>query len=97
MAPAWDQAATSLKGIANVAAVNCDEHRELAGLFDVKGFPTIIFFGTEQSENPHVRGQPWKKPEVYQGGRSAADITNFLLSKLPNLVISGSKLNDALV
>jgi len=66
--------------------VNCDEDRELAGMFDVKGFPTIIFFGSEQVPNPHQKGLPWKNPEPYQGQRTAAAIANYATSRLPNFV-----------
>jgi len=88
LTPAWEAAATNLKGIVKVAAVNCDEDRELAGMFDVKGFPTIIFFGSEQVPNPHQKGLPWKNPEPYQGQRTASAIANYATSRLPNFVVT---------
>jgi len=30
--PAWEQAAKALAGIVNVAAVDCDEHKSIAGV-----------------------------------------------------------------
>mmetsp|Transcript_67123 Transcript_67123/g.101194 ORF Transcript_67123/g.101194 Transcript_67123/m.101194 type:complete len:394 (+) Transcript_67123:16-1197(+) len=86
LTPAWEAAASNLKGIVKIAAVNCDEDRELAGMFDVKGFPTIIFFGSEQVPNPHQKGMPWKNPEPYQGQRTASAIANYATSRLPNFV-----------
>jgi len=88
LAPAWEAAATNLKGIVKVAAVNCDVDKELAGLFQIQGFPTILYFGSEQSPNPHKAGIPWKNPEPYQGQRTANAIAAFATSKLPDFVYS---------
>ena len=41
LAPEWQKAAKELNGIARVAAVDCDAHKELASKYDVKGFPSI--------------------------------------------------------
>jgi len=104
LAPAWEAAATNLKGIVNIAAVNCDEHRELAGMFDIKGFPTILFFGSEQTPNPHRPGLPWKNPQPYQGQRTASAIASYATSQLPDFVMKqnldkffGSKLDKVLL
>jgi len=91
LAPAWEAAATNLKGVVRVAAVNCDEDRELAGMFDIKGFPTIVYFGSETAPNPHRKGLPWKNPEVYQGQRTAAAIATYATSRLPDFTISSSE------
>lgn len=88
LTPAWEAAASNLKGIVKIAAVNCDEERELAGMFEVKGFPTILFFGSDQVPNPHQKGAPWKTPEPYNGQRTASAIANYATSKLPNFVVS---------
>jgi len=88
LVPAWEAAAKNLDGIVKVAAVNCDEEKELAGMFEIKGFPTIMFFGSESSPNPHRKGMPWKNPEPYQGQRTASAIANYAISRLPNYVIS---------
>jgi len=50
-------------------------------------------FPSEQSENPHKKGYPWKKPIEYQQARSAGPIVNFALSYLPNYVTSISSKN----
>jgi len=86
LAPAWEAAATNLKGIVKVAAINCDEEKELAGMFQIQGFPTIKLFPSETSENPYQKGAPWKQPIDYQGARSAAAIANFATQHLPNRV-----------
>ena len=57
-------------------------------MFDIKGFPTIIFFGSETTPNPHKKNMPWKNPEPYQGQRTAAAIANYATSRLPNFVVS---------
>lgn len=49
-----------------VAKVNCDEHRDVCGKYDVKGYPTLKFFGKSGT------------PEDYQKGRTADDIIEFL-------------------
>ena len=38
------QVAASLKGVAQVGAVNCDDHRKLCQQEGVKGYPTIKAF-----------------------------------------------------
>jgi len=88
---AWEAAATNLKGIVKVGAVNCDDEKELAGMFQVKGFPTIKVFPSERSENPHQKGLPWKNAEDYNGARTAAAIATFATNKLPNHVTTGDK------
>ena len=56
LAPAWKKAATVLKGVVNVGAVDADSHKELAGQYGIRGFPTIKIFGANKN-----------KPEDYQG------------------------------
>lgn len=51
LAPHYKKAATALKGVVKVGAVDCDEHKDLAGKFGVKGFPTIkIFTGKDSTD-----------------------------------------------
>lgn len=71
--PAWQQAATALKGIVNVAAVDCDEHKSIAGEHGVQGFPTIKFFYVSNGKI---------KSSAYQGGRSAKELVTFALDKV---------------
>lgn len=79
--PAYEKAATSLKGLAKVAAVNCDEetNKPLCGSLGVQGFPTLKII------------RPSKKPgkptvEDYQGQRTAKAIADAVAEKIPNHV-----------
>jgi len=56
LAPAWKKAAGALKGVVNVGAVDADAHKQLAGQYGIKGFPTIKIFGANKNQ-----------PEDYQG------------------------------
>ena len=60
LTPEYKKAASALKGVVKVGAVNADEHRSLGGQYQVQGFPTIKIFGKNKN-----------KPEDYQGGRDA--------------------------
>jgi protein disulfide-isomerase A6 len=88
-----------MNGIIKVAAVNCDEEREIAGEFGIKGkqlseisqliisegFPTIKIFAdpTKSSDSKKLFN---KKVEDYQGQRTASSIANFAVTKLPSFV-----------
>ncbi|XP_066247217.1 protein disulfide-isomerase A6 homolog [Euwallacea similis] len=69
LVPEYTKAANALKGIIKVGAVNADEHKGLAGQYEVRGFPTIKIFGVNKN-----------KPEDYQGSRTADAIVNAGLS-----------------
>merc|ERR1719312_1870308 len=60
LGPEYKKAASALKGVVKVGAVNADEHQSLGGQYGVKGFPTIKIF--DKNKN---------KPEDYQGARDA--------------------------
>ncbi|CAN9507870.1 unnamed protein product [Ophioblennius macclurei] len=75
LAPDWKKAATALKGIVKVGAVDADEHKSLGGQYGVRGFPTIKIFGANKN-----------KPDEYQGGRSAQAIVDGALNALRGLV-----------
>lgn len=62
MAPQYKKAASALKGVVKVGAVDCDEHKDLAGKFGVRGFPTIKVFSG--------KGEPTE----FNGDRSAKGI-----------------------
>jgi protein disulfide-isomerase A6 len=49
LAPEYKKAAKALKGVVKVGAVDCDEHKDLAGKFGVQGFPTIKIFNGKDS------------------------------------------------
>jgi len=74
LVPEWKKAATALKGIVNIAAVDADQHKSLGGQFEVRGFPTIKLFGENK-----------KKPEDFNGGRTADAIVEFALQAAQKL------------
>ncbi|ETW06795.1 protein disulfide-isomerase domain [Aphanomyces invadans] len=81
LAPEWKKAAKALDGIVNVAAVDCDQHKELAGKYGVQGFPTIKVFGDNK-----------RSPTDYQGQRTAQAIVDAAVkeaSKLAKARMSG--------
>ncbi|KAJ5483925.1 disulfide-isomerase [Penicillium diatomitis] len=79
--PAYEKAAQNLKGLAKVAAVNCDEdeNKPFCGQMGVKGFPTIkIVTPSKKAGKPRV--------EDYQGARSAKGIVDAVVDRIPNHV-----------
>uniref|UniRef100_A0A7S1CFT0 Thioredoxin domain-containing protein n=1 Tax=Bicosoecida sp. CB-2014 TaxID=1486930 RepID=A0A7S1CFT0_9STRA len=67
LAPTWEKAATQLKSVARLGAVDATENQNLAQKYGVKGYPTIVEFGKDK-----------KKPQPYQGGRELAAITGYV-------------------
>ncbi|EPE09510.1 disulfide isomerase [Ophiostoma piceae UAMH 11346] len=77
----YDKAATSLKGVANVAAIDCDaaENKQLCGSMGVQSFPTLKTFRPgKKSGRPVI--------EDYQGQRKAKAIVDAILPKINNHV-----------
>jgi len=77
LAPEWKKAATALKGVLNIGAVDMDAHASIGQPYGVTGFPTIKFFGSNK-----------QSPKDYQGGRTADAIADFGLSELKTIVKS---------
>lgn len=75
LVPEWTKAASALKGVVKVAAVDADQHQSLGGQYGVRGFPTIKIFGANKNA-----------PTDYQGGRTAAAIVEAGLSAVRQLV-----------
>ena len=79
--PAYEKAAKSLDGLANVAAVNCDDesNKAFCGRMGIRGFPTL--------KTVRVTGKIGK-PIItdYQGQRSATEIVDAVKSLIPNNV-----------
>ncbi|XP_029903114.1 protein disulfide-isomerase A6 isoform X2 [Myripristis murdjan] len=75
LTPDWKKAATALKGIVKVGAIDADQHKSLGGQYGVRGFPTIKIFGANKN-----------KPEDYQGGRSSQAIVEGAMNALRSLV-----------
>ncbi|GKA80021.1 disulfide isomerase-like protein 2-3 [Tanacetum coccineum] len=64
-----DRAATILKDVATVAAIDADAHQAIAQEYGIKGFPTIKVF------------VPGKPPVDYQRAREAKPIAEFALKQ----------------
>lgn len=75
LAPEWKKAATALKGVVRVGAMDLDQHKGFGGQYDIKGFPTIKVFGANKN-----------KPDDYNGGRTADAIVDQALNTLRSLV-----------
>ncbi|KAI7906435.1 uncharacterized protein BX663DRAFT_427969 [Cokeromyces recurvatus] len=88
LAPEWKKAATNLKGLVSVGAVNCDveTNKGLCATYEIKGFPTIKVFSPELKRDKRT-GQLTKVPTDYQGPRDAKSIVDFLLSYQPSNVL----------
>lgn len=65
LAPIWEQVATKLKGEINVAKVDVTANGKLGKRFNLKGFPTIIFF---------KKGKTYK----FKGKRTLAAFVDFV-------------------
>ncbi|BFZ21114.1 hypothetical protein BsWGS_24153 [Bradybaena similaris] len=77
LTPEWKKAASALKGIVKVGAVDADAHQGLGGQYGVQGFPTIKIFGADKF-----------KPTDYQGGRTAQGIVEAALNAASSMVRS---------
>lgn len=71
LVPEYEKAATALKRIAKLGAVNVDNHKDLGERFDVKSFPTIKVFGIDKT-----------RPEDYKGARTAEGFVNTALTTI---------------
>lgn len=58
-----------------VGAINADDHKSLAGRFNVRGFPTIKIFGANK-----------KKPDDFNGARTAQGILDAALEAARNKI-----------
>jgi len=75
LAPEWKKAASALKGIVKVGAVDMDKYGNLGQPYNVRGFPTIKIFGANKNN-----------PQDYNADRSAQSIVDTALSHLQSLV-----------
>ncbi|KAF4344085.1 disulfide-isomerase [Fusarium beomiforme] len=79
--PAYEKAAKNLDGLAQVAAIDCDDesNKQFCGGMGVQGFPTLkIVRPGKKTGNPVV--------EDYQGQRTAGAIQEAVMSKINNHV-----------
>ena len=79
MVPEWEKAATALKGIMGVAAVDGDAHGALLQEWGVKGFPTIKLLYTDASGK--IKGVE------YTGGRTAKEIVQWGMAQASKLAL----------
>lgn len=79
--PTFEKAATKLKGLAKVAAIDCDEdaNKQLCGSMGVKGFPTLKIVRPRKGG-----GKP--TVEDYNGQRSASAIVETVVGSINNHV-----------
>lgn len=91
--PAYEKAAKNLEGLAQVAAVNCDDddNKAFCGKFGVQGFPTLKIVRPGSKKGKPV-------VEDYQGERSAKGIVNAVVDKINNHVkrVSDKEIDDFL-
>jgi protein disulfide-isomerase A6 len=75
LAPEWKKAATALKGVVNVGAVDMTAHQSVGAPYNVQGFPTIKIFGANK-----------QKPQDYNGARTAQAIVDQVIGQLRIMV-----------
>ncbi|KAK5967073.1 hypothetical protein GCK32_010974, partial [Trichostrongylus colubriformis] len=77
LVPEYKKAATVLKGIVKVGAVDVTRHESIGASYGVQGFPTIKIFGLDKA-----------KPTDYNGARTAQGISDALLAEVKKAVSS---------
>lgn len=80
LAPEWEKTARALRSIIGVAAVDADEHKQLAQEWQIKGFPTIKLMYRDTSGK--------LKSKDYQGGRDAKSIVQWALGQTQKIALS---------
>ncbi|KAI8054577.1 thioredoxin-domain-containing protein [Syncephalis plumigaleata] len=95
LAPEYNKAAKKLKNQVTVVAIDCDAeaNKQLCGMQEVRGFPTIKLFYPLQNKNKGKdkgKSKTSKKAVIrkgsadYQGERKAEAIVEAALNRLPN-------------
>lgn len=67
LAPEFEKAAASLKGVAKLGAVDMTVHGKVGGPYEIQGYPTLKVFGADK-----------KNPTEYGGGRTAKSIISYV-------------------
>ncbi|KAL9963087.1 hypothetical protein ACROYT_G032258 [Oculina patagonica] len=75
LAPEWNKAASALKGVVKVGAVDMDQHQSVGGPYGIRGFPTIKVFGANKNS-----------PSDYNGPRTAQGIVDSAMTALKSMV-----------
>jgi len=86
LAPEWEKAATLMKHVIPFGQVNCDEQRDLCGMWGIAGYPMIKLFPANQSPHPWGNGAPFKMPIDYNDQRTAESLVSFALQYLPSVI-----------
>ena len=73
--PEFAKAASTLKGVVKLVAVDATVHGGLAQKYGVQGYPTLKMFGLDK-----------RKPEDYQGAREANGIVSGCMKAVNQLV-----------
>jgi len=84
--PVWEKLATAFKNEENVviAAVDADAHKDIAGKYEVSGFPTLKWFGAESKDG-----------EKYEGGRGIDELVAFVNQKVGTSRKSNGRLSES--
>lgn len=84
LAPIYEKTASSLKGLVNVAAIDCDEesNKRICGEYGVQGFPTIKMARPKTD----ARGERSFSMEDYNGARTVKSIAEHATSIMPSYV-----------
>ncbi|XP_047738861.1 protein disulfide-isomerase A6 homolog [Hyalella azteca] len=80
LTPEYKKAATALKGVVKLGAVDADEHKSLGGQYGVRGFPTIKIFGIDKNKPEDFNGQRTAQGIVDAALKAAKEKVNFQLS-----------------
>jgi len=75
LTPEYEKAATALKGVVKLVAVDATAHESLAQKYQIQGFPTIKVFGADK-----------RSPVDYQGARTADAIISQAMKSVNQLV-----------
>lgn len=75
LVPEYDKAASLLKGVVKVVAVDATEAQSLASKYQIQGFPTLKVFGADKNS-----------PVEYQGQRTADSIVSEAMKAANQLV-----------
>ena len=78
--PEFEKLSKSTKGLFKLGAVNGENEIELSERYNIKEFPTILFFGDDKYQ-----------VEEYEGDREADKMIDFLFDKAKNITIKKLK------
>jgi len=87
LAPDYEKVANAFAGDKDIviAKLDADNHKELAGRYGVSGFPTIMWFGKDNKQNP----------EKYEKARDVQSFVDFVNEKTGTKRSSSGKLLES--